>query len=274
MTLKETAVLLLMLGLLAASGWAQDSSTEYRVGAGDVLIVEAFQQVEISGKFPVEGSGAMTFPLLGDVPVSGLTTYEVARLLEQLLEKDFYVDVQLQVEVAQYQSQPVTVLGEVARPGTYYLRGQTSLLQILSEAGGIKSSAGGVLEIRRMRPGDPQEREVLSFPTATLLTGEDGNDVYLMIGDVVSISGRQLFFIHGEVSRPGQYEIGAKLTLMQAVSQAGGLGRFASQTIEVHHGAEDGKEIQVYDLAQIRKGKVDDPSIHNGDVIIVKRRFF
>jgi len=274
MRVQNSTVVVFLVGLLAFSGWAQDPSNEYRVGAGDVLRVEGFEQEEISGEFPVEGSGAMTFPLLGDVPVSGLTTFEVARLLEQLLEKDFYVDVQLQIEVSEYRSQPVTVLGEVARPGTYYLRGQTSLMEILSEAGGIRPAAGAVLEVRRKSPnGDQIERRVLRFDTAKVVTGESGTDTYLQLGDVISVSARQLYFIHGEVARPGQYDIARGLTLMQAISQAGGLGKFASRTIEVHREADDGKEILDFDLAQIRKGKVDDPLIHHGDVIIIKRRF-
>jgi protein involved in polysaccharide export with SLBB domain len=64
------------------------------------------------------------------------------------------------------------------------------------------------------------------------------------------------------------------MTLMQALSQAGGQGKFASQTVEVHRGGNGDKQIQTYDLSQIRKGKVGDPLIEAGDVIIVRRRFF
>lgn len=247
----------------------------YRVGVGDVLAVEAFTHDEITGEFTVEGNGAITFPLLGSVEVAGRTTSQVARVLEELLEKDYYVDVQLQVEVTDYRSQPVTVLGEVQRPGTFYLRGRTTVTQLLAEAGGLKASAGATVDLRRIElmDGEPHQ-QVVTFSTQKLVTGEEGADVEVSPGDVLSVSAKKLYFIHGEVARPGQYEISSGMTLMQSISQAGGLGKFASQVVELHRERGDEKEILTFDLSHIRKGKASDPPITSGDVIIVRRRFF
>jgi polysaccharide export outer membrane protein len=250
-------------------------SAGYRVGIGDVIEVEAYQEDEISGEFSVEVSGAITFPLLGTVPVAGMTTAEISTLLEQLLEKDYYVDVQLKVEVKVFASQPVTLLGEVQLPGTYYLEGRTTLTELLSKAGGLKSSAGPVLELRRTAriegEGPP---EPMIFETAKLSTGEVGRDVILRAGDVLYVSPKQIYFITGEVARPGQYEISLGMTLMQALSQAGGVGKFASQVIEVHREVGGEKQILTFDLSHIRKGRLADPTVLSGDVIFVKRRFF
>jgi polysaccharide export outer membrane protein len=117
-------------------------------------------------------------------------------------------------------------------------------------------------------------QNVQTFSTTKLLTGEEGGDIEVRAGDVLSVSAKQLYFITGEVARPGQYEISQDMTLMQAISQAGGQGKFASQTIELHREAGGSKEILSFDLSHIRKGKADDPSIQSGDVIIVRRRFF
>jgi len=247
----------------------------YRVGAGDVLRVEAYNHDEISGEFAVEAGGAISFPLLGQIEVAGRTTAEIADRLEMLLEEDYYVDVQLQVEVTEYRSKPVTVLGEVARPGTYYLEGRTSLHQIVAEAGGIRPSAGAIIELRRLRDVEGVAEPVVRvFHTAAVSTGEEGRDVSLEPGDVVSVSVKQRYFITGEISSPGQYDLSPGMTLMQAISQAGGQGKFASQTVEVHRGRDDAKEIMTFDLSQIRKGKTQDPIIEAGDVLIVRRRFF
>jgi polysaccharide export outer membrane protein len=247
----------------------------YRVGFGDVIKVEAYQHDEISGEFAIDEKGNLNFPLLDEVCVGGLALVDVAHLLEQRLEKDFYVDVQLTVGVAQYGSQPVTVFGEVGSPGTKYLRGRTTLLQLLAEAGGLRESAGPVVELRRARPpGSDQSEDVYSFSTAKLASGEEGADVELAAGDVVSVSAKQLFFVTGEVARPGQYEIARGLTLMQAMSQAGGEGKFASGEVEIHREGADGKEILSFDLGRIGRGKAEDPPIKKGDVLIVKRRFF
>lgn len=251
------------------------NGTGYLVGIGDVVAVEAYQHEEISGEFTVEAQGAIEFPLIGAVEVAGLRPPEIARELERLLERDYYVDVQLRVEVKEYRSQPVTVLGEVQRPGTYYLEGRTTLTQLLAEAGGLTATAGSTLELRRGRPaGDESAQQVLTFSTAKVLTGEQGGDVEVAVGDVVSVSARQLYFIQGEVARPGQYEMSVGMTLMQAISQAGGLGKFASQTVELHRERLGAKQLLTFDLARIRKGKNEDPAITAGDVIIVRRRFF
>jgi polysaccharide export outer membrane protein len=250
-------------------------SAGYRVGIGDVIEVEAYQEDEISGEFSIEDSGAITFPLLGTVSVAGMTTAEISTLLEQLLEKDYYVDVQLKVEVKVFASQPVTLLGEVQLPGTYYLEGRTTLTELLSKAGGLKSSAGPVLELRRTaRVEGEGPPEPMIFETAKLSTGEVGRDVVLRAGDVLYVSPKQIYFITGEVARPGQYEISLGMTLMQALSQAGGVGKFASQVIEVHREVNGEKQILTFDLSHIRKGRLADPTVLPGDVIFVKRRFF
>jgi polysaccharide export outer membrane protein len=246
----------------------------YRVGPGDVIKVEAFQHAEISGTFQVEENGQISFPLLGHVRVAGSPPSEIAATLEEKLERDFYVDVQLQVEVAEYRSQPVTVLGEVQRPGTYYLKGPTDITQVLAEAGGLGPKAGSELELRRVVIENGSEAQrVYSISTESLLSGENGA-VVLRAGDVLSVPARQLYFISGEVARPGQYEISQGMTLMQAISQAGGIGKFASQGVELHREIAGEKEILDLDLSRIRKGKDPDAEIRPGDVIIVKRRFF
>jgi polysaccharide export outer membrane protein len=269
----------LLLLAVAAPCLTQEASLDqrvYRVGVGDVLKVEAFQHQEISGEFQIEDGGAISYPLLGHVPVSALSIPEISRLLEEMLERDFYVDVQLQVEVTEYRSQPVTVLGEVQRPGTYYLKGKSTLTQVLSDAGGIRTTAGPIVELRRLVDGTSnRSTEVLTFNTRDLLSGQEGTEVEIKTGDVISVSAKQLYFISGEVERPGQYEIARGLTLMQAISQAGGVTKFASQGVELHREA-NGQEKQIlsFDLSRIRKGKKPDEPIQAGDVIIVKRRFF
>ena len=268
-----------LVGLLVAPLAAQEegpvAATGYRVGAGDVLRVEAYNHEEISGNFAVEVAGEISFPMLGRVEVAGQTTSEIANHLEALLEQDYYVDVQLQVEVEDYHSKPVTVLGEVARPGTYYLEGKTSLHKILAEAGGLKSSAGQFVELRRVRDVDGVEQPfVRTFGTASILKGETGRDIILQQGDVISVSAKEQFFITGEVAKPGQYDLTPGMTLMQAISQAGGQGKFASQTVEVHRGGDGDKEIFTFDISHIRKGRESDPVIKAGDVLIIRRRFF
>ena len=273
--LRTFLVVALYLPVMAFAQGMTPEDGGYKLGVGDVIEVEAYQEEEISGKFTVNATGAVTFPLLGSVAVAGKTPADVAELLESLLEKDYYVDVQLKVDVAVFASQPVTLLGEVQNPGTYYLEGRMTLTELLAKAGGLRPSAGPLLELRRTaRVEGEGAPPPMDFPTAKLLTGEVGRDVVLQAGDVLFVSAKKIFFISGEVARPGQYEISLGLTLMQAISQAGGVGKFASQAIEIHRDVEGEKQILSFDLSQIRKGRSADPAVLPGDVIFVKKRFF
>jgi polysaccharide export outer membrane protein len=273
--LRTFPVVALCLPVMAFAQGMTPEDGGYKLGVGDVIEVEAYQEEEISGEFTVNATGAVTFPLLGSVVVAGKAPAEVADLLESLLEKDYYVDVQLKVDVAVFASQPVTLLGEVQNPGTYYLEGRMTLTELLAKVGGLRPSAGPVLELRRTaRVEGEGAPPPMDFPTAKLLTGEVGRDVILQAGDVLFVSAKKIFFISGEVARPGQYEISLGLTLMQAISQAGGVGKFASQAIEIHRDVEGEKQILSFDLSQIRKGRAADATVLPGDVIFVKKRFF
>jgi polysaccharide export outer membrane protein len=273
--LRTLPMAVICLPILALAQGAAPEGGGYTLGVGDVIEVEVYQEEEISGKFTINAMGAIAYPLVGTVTVAGKTPAEVGDLLELLLEKDYYVDVQIKVDVDVFASQPVTLLGEVQNPGTYYLEGRMTLTELLANAGGLKPSAGSVLELRRTARGDGEGAPPpMDFPTAKLLTGEVGRDVLLKAGDVIFVSAKKIFFISGEVARPGQYEISLGLTLMQAISQAGGVDKFASQTIEIHRDEGGEKQILSFDLSQIRKGRMSDPAILPGDVVFVKRRFF
>ncbi len=144
----------------------------------------------------------------------------------------------------------------------------------MAEAGGLTASCGPILELRRIEHLDGQAvQRVYTYPTATLRTGEEGG-VEVRAGDVVSVSAKELYFITGEVAKPGQYEISSGMTVMQALSHAGGPSKFASQSVELHRESGGTKQIMTVDLSQIRKGKAPDPRIEPGDVLIVRRRFF
>ena len=101
---------------------------EYRVGPGDVLEIEVYDDPELSGLVTIQHGGEISFPLLGDVGVNGLTAREVRETLTRLLAKDYLVDPQVAVGVKEHRSQWITLVGEVVRPGKYFLQGSKTLL--------------------------------------------------------------------------------------------------------------------------------------------------
>jgi len=263
------SIILVTLLAVALCGMSASPETGYMVGAGDIIEVISFQHEELSGSFQVSEKGMITYPLIGQIEAAGRTVADISLELERLLEKDFFVDVQLSAKVREHRSQPVVVLGEVRRPGTVFLNGTTMLTDIIAEAGGLAAGAGPEIELRRVGA-----EETLVFSTEKVRTGEEGRDIEIRVGDVISVSSKQLFFVTGEISSPGQYEISRGLTLMRAVSQAGGYSKFASKIIEIHREVDGEKVIATHNLGDIRKGKAEDPAILADDVLIVRRRFF
>src|SRR6185295_15822557 len=125
------------------------ASDDYRVGPGDVLDVQVFGNDDLSRAATVQTDGSINLPLLGEVPVSGLTVAEAQHKVTALLARDYLVKPQVEVRVRDYQSQAVTVLGEVNTPGRKVLKGRTRLIDVLVESGGFTPRASGEVIVNR-----------------------------------------------------------------------------------------------------------------------------
>ena len=107
---------LCMLCLLTVAGFS--SAADYQIGAGDFLKIGVFDHAELSLETRVSESGSISFPLVGQIHVSGLSTRDVEQLLvDRLRDGGFVHKPQVSVLVAEYMSQKVSVLGQVAKPG-------------------------------------------------------------------------------------------------------------------------------------------------------------
>ncbi|MEP5568712.1 MAG: polysaccharide biosynthesis/export family protein [Halioglobus sp.] len=110
---------------------------EYRLGPTDHVAIEVFLIEELSGVYVVDSRGEISMPLLDNVKVSGKTIPEVELLLETLYGHSYLQDPQVNVTVAEYASQQVTVVGSIEKPGIYPLKKRTTLLQVMAMAGGV-----------------------------------------------------------------------------------------------------------------------------------------
>ena len=253
-------------------------SPDYRVGPGDVLEVEVFGNPDLSRNPTVQTNGMVALTLLGEVPVAGLTLAEVKARLTGLLGRDYLVNPQVDVRVKEYQSQFVTMAGEVSTPGRRPLRGgQTRLIDVLVEAGGLTPRASGELVLSRadgaFEGGARTMRVQLGSPT---LTPEEERRLQLPLraGDVITASPKYYVTVEGEVVRPGRYVLDTALTVSGAISSAGGLTRFGKQRVNVRRIDAATGSVQVFevDLKAVRKGKKPDPPLQANDTISVSRR--
>ena len=126
--------------------WAKDlppeeaASSGYLIAGGDVVTVRVFNQEPMSTRAKVRSDGRISVPLLGDVDVRGKPPVAVAKEIEARL-KDFINSPIVTVTVEEFQAVTVSVLGEVAHPGTYPLDQNASLLTALANAGGLAETA-------------------------------------------------------------------------------------------------------------------------------------
>ena len=115
---------------------------EYTIGPRDVLTITVWGQSDLSRDYAVDPDGFVPFPLIGRVKAEGSTPKQLAAQLTEALGKDYLVNPQVIVSVKEYLSQKVQVLWAAERPGVYYLTGPTSVLEVLSKAGGLAATAG------------------------------------------------------------------------------------------------------------------------------------
>ncbi len=262
-----------------------NSTEPYRVGSGDVLEVEVYDDPDLSGLVTIQYGGEISFPLLGDVPVEGLTVKEVQGRLTELLAKDYLIDPQVMIRVKEHRSQWVTVVGEVARPGKYYLQGSKTLLDLLTEAGGFTTQANGEVVVSRLDEphllagednGTEGSIRVVLSTQQSASQQKEALSLKLSNGDIVTATSTQFFFISGEVKNPGSFPITPGLTILKAVSVAGGLSKFGGKSkVEILRKAPDGGTTRIrVNLGDIEGGKKPDVPLEAQDIIKVGKRIF
>ncbi|HUL80054.1 MAG TPA: polysaccharide biosynthesis/export family protein [Vicinamibacteria bacterium] len=256
------------------------AAAEYEVGAGDVLEVTVYDNTDLSRIVTVQTNGAISYPLIGEVQVAGLTVGEVQRKITNLLAKDYLVNPQVEVKVREYQSQFVSVVGEVNSPGRKPLRGRTRLIDILTEAGGFRPTASGDVILARTDGefGDGQKSIIVRISRSTSPSMQDLVNLELPLrnGDIVTALPKSFVTVDGEVTRPGRYAIEADLTVTGALSLAGGLTRFGSGSVKVRRTDPATGKVSILevDLKDVRNGKTPDVALIPNDVISVSRRVF
>ena len=143
----------------------RDEAAEYRIGAQDLLDINVFEASELNRSLRVSATGEISMPLVGTVHAAGLTASDLQDVLENRL-RQYIKDPHVGVSVSAVESHPISVLGEVSKPGVFQIREPTTLLEVLSLAQGLADDAGNQVIVMRgagLRPGaDPAGSDVSS----------------------------------------------------------------------------------------------------------------
>jgi len=272
---------------------ANQQSMDAVVGSGDLLHIDVFDVPELSRDVRVSDTGDISYPLIpGKITAAGLTSFQLESKLEQLLLANGLVShPQVSVFVKEQNSQPVTVVGAVAHPMVYQVMRPTTLLEILTAAGGVSDDAGNIVIVTRPEHPDNVGREEptsattkpelkeqrITIPLQSLL--ESGNAVFniqIYGGDTVTVPRAGIIYVLGSgVGQPGEYVLqnrGEQVTALKALALARGLTTFAKANSAVimrlnpQTGQRDTIPVQ---LKKIEDRKADDVPMKSDDILYV-----
>ena len=261
----------LALGLTAPSAWAQAApagvAPEYRLGQGDVVRITVYQNPDLTLETRVTEAGVISYPLLGNIRIGGLSVTAAEKLVaDGLRGGNFVKQPQVNVVVVQVRGNQANVLGQVNRPGRYPIEAaDMRLTDLLAAAGGTSASGSDVVIVTGTRNGQRFRVEV-DLPGLFTANARD-TDLLIQNGDVVWVERQPLVYIYGEAQRPGPMRLERGMTLMQALSSGGGLTpRGTEKGIRVHRKAADGGVIVITPPMDAR--------MQDGDVVYVRESLF
>jgi polysaccharide biosynthesis/export protein len=237
---------------------------EYRLGPGDVVKITVYNNPDLATETEVSSNGKISFPLIGEVMVGGMTRSQAEKAISASLSKGKFIpNAYVNLLVAQYRSQQVSVMGEVNKPGNYPINKPTSVAEVIAMAGGISPKGSKVITIiQKDASGRAVEQEI---EMKRLLPGGDAANLRLGYDDIVVVPPMPVFYIYGEVRQPGAYPIAPEMTVRQALSVGGGLTiRGTERGIRMERKGKDGRlhtrraqltdRVQPNDVLQIPEG--------------------
>lgn len=274
------AIGLFLVGWLVMGTFAvatAQSQNGYLIGPKDLVKIQVFEIPTLSGDFRVETDGSIDFPLIGSVMVQGMSEHQLAVHLKSLLEEKYVQQASVTVEVREFRSRPISVIGAVAKPGPLELSGRWTLLEALTAAGGIVGNHGDVIHILRRSSLGLSDQLTIRVSDLFLKADPRAN-IPIDPGDVINVPLTMEVTVYclGEVNSPGalNFRSNERMTLLSAIAKAGGMTDRASRSVVIKRKDSRGEtEIEV-DFKKILAGKVEDPALEPGDLVVVKESFF
>jgi len=234
------------------------------LGMGDMVRITVFRNPDLTTEARVSERGTIPFPMIGEVPVTGLSPAQVgARIADKLRAGRFVVNPEVTVAIAQVNSRQVSVLGNVNKPGRYPLDSvNVRLTDVLATAGGVGATGADTVTI--VSSGNRKTDVDLA---AMFRNGDLTQNVELQPGDTIYVHRAPMVYVYGEVQKGGAYRVEPHMTVMQAIALASGI---------TPRGTERGVKLSRRDAnGKVRKIDValTDP-VQPDDVIYVRESLF
>ncbi len=238
-----------------------------QLGPGDTIAVQVYGQPDMSSTVYVADDGTIAVPLAGNVQVAGLSPAQAGARIESALKNGkILVDPHVTVTVTQTRSQRVSVLGQVGTPGRYAIESNTTIFDLLAQAGGINAQGSDTIYVIRQDADGKETRYPVDMKGLTSGAGTLPT-VTLKGGDSVFVPKAEQFSIYGEVQTPGRYRVEPGMTIIEAIAKAGGITlRGSARRVDIKRKLPDGS----YSTVKAKFGDLVQPE----DVIHVKESIF
>ncbi len=211
----------------------------HMLGVDDQVVIQAADAPDLSGKTVRIGSdGMISLPMVGRIQAGGMTVEQLETELVRRL-KVYIKEPQVSVNLAETHSLPVSVIGSVTTPGVHQIQGKKTLVEVLSQAGGLRADAGYSVKITRKKESGPiplasaKEDATGQFSVAEVRLRDimeaknPAENILVMPNDVISVPRAEMIYVIGEVVKPGSIVLGDQqnMSVLQALSLASGLGK-------------------------------------------------
>lgn len=255
-----------------------EEDADYIIGPEDLLEVRIFELPALSNTVRVSSNGKISFAPLGDIDVNGLSKSQAEKRLSEMLQKNFINDAHAIIFIKEFKSQKVDIIGAVKKPGNYPMLGPKTILEMLSEAGGLSENSGKKLYV--FRKNSSQTTKIEINLKDLLEQGRAELNIVVKPGDVINIPPVEKIsvFVYGEVGNPGAIELedSGSATILKAITKAGGpTDRANIRKVVVKRLGTKGKELTIkVNLKDVINGKTKDIILQDDDVIVVPESFF
>ena len=263
----------------AAAASDTDTGGDSQIGPGDVLEIAVFGLPELGRKVRVAQDGTISLPLLGNFAIAGTSVLEAERAIAGMLASRRLVnDPQVSIFVEEFVSRTVSVQGAVAKPGSYPMKGRSTLLDLLGAAGGLDDRYGD--EILILRDAGGTTTKIAIDSDLLISQGDAASNVALVPGDIVMVPQAREFrvYVTGAVVRPGpvEYLSSEGITVLQAITAAGGPTERANfGSVSISRRLPDGSAERIkVNANKIQRGKAADLPLERNDTIVVGEWFF
>jgi polysaccharide biosynthesis/export protein len=278
--MKRLGILITLLMAMALSGAAQELpllSGDAPVGPRDVLDVRVLEDATMSTRSTVTDDGNLVMNHVGKIYVAGLTATQIENKLKTLLESSYLAKATVSVQVIEFSSKPISVVGAVLRPGRISASANTTLIQAITQAGGLTTGYGKELYV--LRTGRNGLSEQLSIDIEELMVnGNPDLNIPLAPNDLVNVplDAQITIYVLGEVMKPGKalFRRSQTPTLLQVIADAGGVTDRARSEVIIKR-IVDGKEKTLRaNYKRIINGREKDPILQDNDTVVVREALF